>query len=243
MSHFTTPLQLSWKGYWGVFGYFNNLGIYPVNSLSQLLLLIISMIFVSNCIIPINQIDSKMTNWQSFEICSGKQEVWRSAARQGDHGDEICAWGEGGPGPEARQGKLGEEAARSHQGGGPPGAQREPAGSGQRSTAAALRCQGEHSVTSAKIIDGRLFVLGWLWRTNSWHICAVPFVSSQEGEVSRLTREGEKLKEEINSHLIKVKWAQNKLKSEADAHKVMPISSFCILHSYLRQYLEKSKLD
>lgn len=36
----------------------------------------------------------------------------------------------------------------------------------------------------------------------------------------RLTREGDKLKEEINSHLIKVKWAQNKLKSEADAHKV-----------------------
>uniref|UniRef100_A0A8C3APR9 Coiled-coil domain containing 186 n=1 Tax=Cyclopterus lumpus TaxID=8103 RepID=A0A8C3APR9_CYCLU len=43
---------------------------------------------------------------------------------------------------------------------------------------------------------------------------------AKEGEVSRLTREVEKLKEEINSHLIKVKWAQNKLKSEADAHKV-----------------------
>ncbi|XP_061564250.1 coiled-coil domain-containing protein 186 isoform X2 [Cololabis saira] len=42
---------------------------------------------------------------------------------------------------------------------------------------------------------------------------------SKEGEVGRLTREVEKLKEEINSHLIKVKWAQNKLKSEADAHK------------------------
>uniref|UniRef100_A0A8C9X2W6 Coiled-coil domain containing 186 n=1 Tax=Sander lucioperca TaxID=283035 RepID=A0A8C9X2W6_SANLU len=42
---------------------------------------------------------------------------------------------------------------------------------------------------------------------------------AKEGEVSRLTREVEKLKEEINSHLIKVKWAQNKLKSEADAHK------------------------
>ncbi|XP_060885059.1 coiled-coil domain-containing protein 186 isoform X1 [Labrus mixtus] len=41
----------------------------------------------------------------------------------------------------------------------------------------------------------------------------------KEGEVSRLTREVEKLKEEVNSHLIKVKWAQNKLKSEADAHK------------------------
>ncbi|XP_035001510.1 coiled-coil domain-containing protein 186 isoform X1 [Hippoglossus stenolepis] len=42
---------------------------------------------------------------------------------------------------------------------------------------------------------------------------------AKEGEVSRMTREVEKLKEEINSHLIKVKWAQNKLKSEADAHK------------------------
>ncbi|XP_044033626.1 coiled-coil domain-containing protein 186 isoform X2 [Siniperca chuatsi] len=41
----------------------------------------------------------------------------------------------------------------------------------------------------------------------------------KEGEVGRLTREVEKLKEEINSHLIKVKWAQNKLKSEADVHK------------------------
>ncbi|KAM6964724.1 coiled-coil domain-containing protein 186 isoform 1-T1 [Tautogolabrus adspersus] len=42
---------------------------------------------------------------------------------------------------------------------------------------------------------------------------------AKEGEVSRLTREVEKLKEEVNSHLIKVKWAQNKLKSEADGHK------------------------
>ncbi|XP_029953600.1 coiled-coil domain-containing protein 186 isoform X2 [Salarias fasciatus] len=42
---------------------------------------------------------------------------------------------------------------------------------------------------------------------------------AKEGEVGRLAREVEKLKEEINSHLIKVKWAQNKLKSEADAHK------------------------
>ncbi|KAL3051491.1 hypothetical protein OYC64_001690 [Pagothenia borchgrevinki] len=42
---------------------------------------------------------------------------------------------------------------------------------------------------------------------------------AKEGEVSRLTREVEKLKEEINSHLIKVRWAQNKLKSEADSHK------------------------
>nr|XP_057918673.1 coiled-coil domain-containing protein 186 [Doryrhamphus excisus] len=42
---------------------------------------------------------------------------------------------------------------------------------------------------------------------------------AKEGEVTRLSREVEKLKEENNSHLIKVRWAQNKLKSEADAHK------------------------
>ncbi|CAN9509250.1 unnamed protein product [Ophioblennius macclurei] len=42
---------------------------------------------------------------------------------------------------------------------------------------------------------------------------------AKESEVIRSSREVEKLKEEINSHLIKVKWAQNKLKSEADAHK------------------------
>ncbi|XP_016402834.1 coiled-coil domain-containing protein 186-like [Sinocyclocheilus rhinocerous] len=43
---------------------------------------------------------------------------------------------------------------------------------------------------------------------------------AKENEVTRLSRELEKVKEEINSHVIKVKWAQNKLKSETDAHKV-----------------------
>uniref|UniRef100_A0A8C2EN19 Si:ch211-225b10.4 n=1 Tax=Cyprinus carpio TaxID=7962 RepID=A0A8C2EN19_CYPCA len=42
---------------------------------------------------------------------------------------------------------------------------------------------------------------------------------AKENEVTRLSRELEKVKEEINSHVIKVKWAQNKLKSETDAHK------------------------
>uniref|UniRef100_A0A4W5NBH5 Coiled-coil domain containing 186 n=1 Tax=Hucho hucho TaxID=62062 RepID=A0A4W5NBH5_9TELE len=42
---------------------------------------------------------------------------------------------------------------------------------------------------------------------------------AKEGEVSRLSRELENVKEGINSHLIKVKWAQNKLNSETDAHK------------------------
>ncbi|XP_051530253.1 coiled-coil domain-containing protein 186-like [Myxocyprinus asiaticus] len=42
---------------------------------------------------------------------------------------------------------------------------------------------------------------------------------AKENEVTRMSRELEKVKEEINSHVIKVKWAQNKLKSETDAHK------------------------
>ncbi|KAM6951175.1 coiled-coil domain-containing protein 186 [Aplochiton taeniatus] len=42
---------------------------------------------------------------------------------------------------------------------------------------------------------------------------------AKEGEVTRLTRELERVKEEINSHVIKVKWAQNKVKSELDSHK------------------------
>ncbi|XP_008569251.1 PREDICTED: uncharacterized protein C10orf118 homolog [Galeopterus variegatus] len=42
---------------------------------------------------------------------------------------------------------------------------------------------------------------------------------TKEGETTRLIREIDKLKEDINSHLIKVKWAQNKLKAEMDSHK------------------------
>ncbi|KAM4852755.1 coiled-coil domain-containing protein 186 isoform 1-T3 [Thomomys bottae] len=42
---------------------------------------------------------------------------------------------------------------------------------------------------------------------------------AKEGETTRLTREIDKLKEDINSHIIKVKWAQNKLKAEMDLHK------------------------
>ncbi|XP_008828442.1 coiled-coil domain-containing protein 186 [Nannospalax galili] len=42
---------------------------------------------------------------------------------------------------------------------------------------------------------------------------------TKEGETTRLIREIDKLKEEINSHIIKVKWAQNKLKAEVDSHK------------------------
>ncbi|XP_006831437.1 PREDICTED: uncharacterized protein C10orf118 homolog isoform X2 [Chrysochloris asiatica] len=42
---------------------------------------------------------------------------------------------------------------------------------------------------------------------------------AKEGEAARLTREVDKLKEDVNSHIIKVKWAQNKLKAEMDSHK------------------------
>ncbi|XP_069467968.1 coiled-coil domain-containing protein 186 [Ambystoma mexicanum] len=42
---------------------------------------------------------------------------------------------------------------------------------------------------------------------------------SKESETIRLNREIEKLKEEVNSYIIKVKWAQNKLKTEMDTHK------------------------
>ncbi|XP_031971853.1 coiled-coil domain-containing protein 186 [Corvus moneduloides] len=42
---------------------------------------------------------------------------------------------------------------------------------------------------------------------------------AKDGEATRHNREIEKLKEEISSHVIKVKWAQNKLKTEMDSHK------------------------
>ncbi|KAM9324577.1 coiled-coil domain-containing protein 186 [Gastrophryne carolinensis] len=42
---------------------------------------------------------------------------------------------------------------------------------------------------------------------------------AKENETSRQSREIERLKEEVNSYAIKVKWAQNKLKTEMDTHK------------------------
>jgi len=41
----------------------------------------------------------------------------------------------------------------------------------------------------------------------------------KEKDFENLTKKEKKLKEELNSHQIKVKWAQNKLKSETDSHK------------------------
>uniref|UniRef100_A0A8C9EHY3 Coiled-coil domain containing 186 n=1 Tax=Pavo cristatus TaxID=9049 RepID=A0A8C9EHY3_PAVCR len=48
---------------------------------------------------------------------------------------------------------------------------------------------------------------------------------TKDAEATRLNKEIEKLKEEINSHVIKVKWAQNKLKTEMDSHKVGEVLS------------------
>lgn len=42
---------------------------------------------------------------------------------------------------------------------------------------------------------------------------------AKENETSRQSRDIEKLKEEVNSYAIKVKWANNKLKTELDLHK------------------------
>ncbi|KAE8589410.1 hypothetical protein XENTR_v10017553 [Xenopus tropicalis] len=42
---------------------------------------------------------------------------------------------------------------------------------------------------------------------------------SKESETSRQNRDIEKLKEEVNNYAIKVKWANNKLKTELDSHK------------------------
>ncbi|KAM4636626.1 coiled-coil domain-containing protein 186 isoform 2-T2 [Discoglossus pictus] len=42
---------------------------------------------------------------------------------------------------------------------------------------------------------------------------------TKESEVIKQSREIEKLKEEVNSYAIKVKWAHNKLKTELDTHK------------------------
>lgn len=43
----------------------------------------------------------------------------------------------------------------------------------------------------------------------------------QTHELSVAQKENEKLKEDLSSREIKIKWAQNKLKTEMDAHKVL----------------------
>ena len=46
------------------------------------------------------------------------------------------------------------------------------------------------------------------------------FIFLQGKELAAATRESDKLAEEVNSQAVKVKWAQNKLKTELEAHKV-----------------------
>ena len=43
----------------------------------------------------------------------------------------------------------------------------------------------------------------------------------QAYELSAAQKANEKLEEDLNSREIKVKWAQNKLRTELDAHKVV----------------------
>lgn len=45
----------------------------------------------------------------------------------------------------------------------------------------------------------------------------------QNHELSVAQKTNEKLKEDLSSREIKIKWAQNKLKTEMDAHKVLMI--------------------
>lgn len=47
----------------------------------------------------------------------------------------------------------------------------------------------------------------------------------QGKELAAAIKESEKLAEELNSQAVKVKWAQNKLKTELEGHKVL-ISSY-----------------
>ena len=51
-------------------------------------------------------------------------------------------------------------------------------------------------------------------------MCVCVCVCVQDKQCSELTREVSKLKDEVSSLSIKVKWAQNKLKTETDGHKV-----------------------
>jgi len=53
---------------------------------------------------------------------------------------------------------------------------------------------------------------------------------SQEARCAELGQELAGLKEEVSSLNITVKWAQNKLKSETEAHKVLCTSSYEYTH-------------
>jgi len=53
-------------------------------------------------------------------------------------------------------------------------------------------------------------------------------------ELSAAQKENEKLKEDLSSREIKVKWAQNKLRTEMDAHKVL--ISMRVLHNFFGKW-------
>ena len=61
----------------------------------------------------------------------------------------------------------------------------------------------------------------WL-RDESYTWLALCYKASffQSSEVQTLTKEVEKQKELLSSSDVRIKWAQNKLKAELDAHKV-----------------------
>ena len=48
--------------------------------------------------------------------------------------------------------------------------------------------------------------------------------SLQGKELAAAIRDSDKLAEEVNSQAVKVKWAQNKLKTELEGHKVLVLS-------------------
>lgn len=52
--------------------------------------------------------------------------------------------------------------------------------------------------------------------------------SLQGKELATAIRESDKLAEEVNSQAVKVKWAQNKLKTELEGHKVLILSFMCM---------------
>lgn len=50
--------------------------------------------------------------------------------------------------------------------------------------------------------------------------CTCSHNFKQGKELTAALRESDKISEEVNSQAVKVKWAQNKLKTELEAHKV-----------------------
>lgn len=48
-------------------------------------------------------------------------------------------------------------------------------------------------------------------------------------ELARLHKEQERLRDDLASRDIKIKWAQNKLRTEVDAHKVGPARAAAFL--------------